>query len=240
MEHGEIKAMMAEIAPVIREYVAASTAPLLARIDALESRAPERGERGEKGDSGELSQFDVSAIETMVTGAAAKAVAEISVLKGDPGPIGPQGDQGAPGESVEIALIETMVVEATRKAVEALPLLKGDPGSPGAQGEPGRPGEAGRDGRDGMSGVPGRDGLDGVSPEIPDAMFAPDEIAGIISKGVKMLAEKAFVGAPAPPPVSPIILNVEASGERRKINKTITTHRDERGNLVADVVETEG
>lgn len=55
MDHRLIEGLMEAVAPVVRDAIAAgvekATAPLLARIVELESRAPEKGEKGDPGQS---------------------------------------------------------------------------------------------------------------------------------------------------------------------------------------------
>ena len=49
----DAKALAVATADIVREHVAAATAPLLERIAALEARQPEKGEKGEQGEPGE-------------------------------------------------------------------------------------------------------------------------------------------------------------------------------------------
>lgn len=150
MHHREIMAMMAEIAPVIRDYTAAAMAPLLKRIDELEARQPERGERGEQGPIGERGE------------------------KGDCGPQGGAGRDGKDAEPPTAAQIAEAVLsqpDAIAKAVETYLTAnppKGKDGEPGRDGRDGLPGvsgpvgEKGIDGKDGRDGVDGKDGRDGL------------------------------------------------------------------------------
>lgn len=173
MDAAAIKAMMSEIAPVIREYVAAENEPLRAenkalldRLDALEKRElvlPEKGDTGEQG---------------------------------------PQGEPGPAGE-VDMDAVSAMIADAVKSAVEALPAPekgeRGDdglPGEKGADGAPGAPGERGSDGvgladalidKDGhlvltmtdgrtkslglIVGKDGERGQDGITPTFIDAEF---------------------------------------------------------------------
>jgi hypothetical protein len=48
-----VKAMVSELAPVVREYVSREILPIIARLDIIEAKQPERGERGEPGPAGE-------------------------------------------------------------------------------------------------------------------------------------------------------------------------------------------
>lgn len=70
-------------------------------------------------------------------------------------------------------------------------------------------------------------------------LIAPDDVAVNISKAVMLLATSPIVGSTAAAPAAqPIVMNVHAGDRGRRTLKTITTRRDENGNLVADVVET--
>jgi hypothetical protein len=60
----------------------------------------------------------------------------------------------------------------------------------------------------------------------------PDDIADQISKAVTLLAESPQITTKA----APFVLNI-TSPERNQTSKTITTRRDDAGNLVANVVE---
>lgn len=87
------------MAAIVRE----AQTPLLARIEALEKRQPERGERGEKGERGESGpQGDRG--EPGVAGERGpqgeKGETGVSI-KGDPGPQGERGEPGVSGEKGE-------------------------------------------------------------------------------------------------------------------------------------------
>jgi len=178
---------MDDIATVMADAIQKATAPLLARIAALEQRPVihgrdglpgvpgtagrdgERGERGEKGDSG--PQGDVGPV-----GPQGERGPE-----GPPGPAGPQGERGERGP----------------QGVQGPPGERGPQGDVGPQGTPGQQGPigkdgvslagavidhdgrlvvtlsdgtarelgrvVGKDGADGRHGVDGKDGRDGIS-----------------------------------------------------------------------------
>lgn len=174
MKHADIKAMMAEIAPVIKEYTEAALRPVLARLEALEKRRPEKGEKGDAGERGEKGE------------------------KGDPGPEGPAG-KDAPAltkeQIVEAVLsIPEAITEAAEQYLKANPPKDGRDGvgvsdidveqpdettavfrftvgdiahafevelPQGQKGEKGDPGERGEKGEKGEKGDPGQDGKDG-------------------------------------------------------------------------------
>jgi hypothetical protein len=105
---------LADIAEVIADAVKEATAPLLARIDALEQReapAPEKGDKGDKGDPGERGE------------------------KGEPGE---KGADGRDGVGLADALIDAdgrLVLTMTDGTTKALGVVKG---ADGKDGEPGK------------------------------------------------------------------------------------------------------
>ena len=103
---------------IVRE----ATAPLLKRIEELESRQAERGEKGPQGEPGQDAE------PVLV----ADVVAEL--VKSDH--IGP--------------VIDLYVAEAVAKHFEANPVRDGKDGLPGAAGECGEPGTKGEPGADGV------------------------------------------------------------------------------------------
>lgn len=144
---------LADIAEVIADAVKEATAPLLARIDALEQReapAPEKGDKGDKGDPGERGEkgepgeVDMDAVKALVE----EAVAALPPAeKGEPGPEGPQGpvgEKGADGRDgrdgvgLADALIDAdgrLVLTMTDGTTKALGVVKG---ADGKDGEPGK------------------------------------------------------------------------------------------------------
>src|SRR5690606_27563984 len=72
MKYADIKAMMAEIAPVIREYTAAAVAPLSERLDAIEAQLASLPAPRDGKDAGE---------EAVADRAAAKLADEIAEIR---------------------------------------------------------------------------------------------------------------------------------------------------------------
>jgi regulator of replication initiation timing len=127
-----LKAMMAELAPVIRDFVSESLvreiAPLNAenealreRIATLESRQPEKGEQGEPGERGvdgvapdpeEIAEAFSERLKAMID----EAVAEI--------PPAEKGEKGEPGAGVDPMAVNEMVIAEVQKAVASLPKPK--------------------------------------------------------------------------------------------------------------------
>lgn len=139
-DHRAITALMAGIAPIIREHVAKEIGDISVRVGALEKREPQKGDKGEPGERGERGEAgpvgDAGAAgpagQDGIAGVAGKDGAPGA--KGEPGPAGPIGAAGAAG-------------------------INGKDGAPGRDGLPGVAGAAGRDGIDGKDGAPGKDGF---------------------------------------------------------------------------------
>lgn len=176
---------------LIREAVA----PLLKRIEELESRQLERGEKGEQGDPGQDAQpVEVSAV-----------VAELLVA-----------------EELK-TLVDLQVAEAVAEYFEANPVQHGKDGAPGVKGDPGDRGEPGRDGADGLDvkellradggrlmavmsdgttkdlgqfvgkdGQPGKDGADGLGFDDADIAYDGERSFTITWRQGDRVKEKTF------------------------------------------------
>lgn len=185
MKHADIKAMMAEIAPVIREFTEFAMAPVLARLEALEKNQPEKGEKGDPGERGEPGRDGIDGKDGAPgadgrDGAAGK--------DGQPGSEGPAGKDAPPPTREQIVEAILSMPDVVNDAVvrhltanpppagkdgadgkEGVAGEKGEQGEKGAPGERGEPGQAGEKGShgdrgaDGSDGKDGRDGRDGVS-----------------------------------------------------------------------------
>lgn len=135
--------------------------------------------------------------------------------KGDTGDQGPQGLPGSPGEKGE----------------------RGEKGDPGLDGKDGAPGPQGERGERGMDGAPGRDGINGKDGSPAEISVAPDDVADQIAKAIALVAESPRITAKSPSPSS-VVLNISSQERQQKpVTKTITTRRDEGGNLIAEVIE---
>jgi integrin beta 3 len=178
IKHSDVSALMAGIAPVIRDYCLRAFAPILERIEALEKRAPERGEKGETGERGSHGEKGEAGP------AGEKGEPGDRGEKGEPGEQGPQGDHGEPGEKGERGEVGERGELGERGAMgepgpigqDGVPGPIGPQGERGIQGESvigpigpigergiqGERGEQGNHGLDGSEGTPGRDGLPGV------------------------------------------------------------------------------
>ncbi|WP_295808909.1 hypothetical protein [uncultured Nitratireductor sp.] len=125
------KAFGKEIVGVVKEYVRDTIAPVLARLDAIEQRQPEKGERGDKGDKGDPGANGADGERGPQGEPGEKGERGEKGEPGDRGPEGPPGKDGAPGVVGEKG-------------------DKGDPGDPGPAGDPGKDGANGKDGADGV------------------------------------------------------------------------------------------
>jgi integrin beta 3 len=148
MNHRTVEALMAGIAPVIRQFVEQATGVFGERIAKLEARAPEKGEAGERGPQGDRG----------ADGADGKDGAQGPAgERGEKGEAGERGADGAPG----------------RDGVDG---KDGAPGPAGERGEKGEPGERGPQGERGEKGDPGRDGRDASDISVVREIVA-DQVA---------------------------------------------------------------
>jgi hypothetical protein len=157
-----------EFGKAMAAIVKEAQAPLLMRIEQLESRPPERGADGVNGKDG--ASITVSDVAPMIAELVAKAIAEI------PPPVnGVDGSDGKDADPIDVkevvaellagdeikTLVDLHVAEAlpatVAKHFDANPVQHGKDGRDGA---PGKDGEPGQRGADGTKGDPGRDGLD--------------------------------------------------------------------------------
>src|SRR5690606_33983793 len=89
-----------DIAEVVASAVREATAPLLARIDALEKRElllPEKGEPGEQGPQGEPGEVEMDQVKALSEAAVAALPPAERGEKGEPGQDGLPGEKGADG-----------------------------------------------------------------------------------------------------------------------------------------------
>lgn len=110
-----------QLAPIIKQFVSDSLAPLIARIEALENRTPEKGEKGDPGEPGKPGadgkSVELDAVEKLITGAInqycvdferraqdilLKAVGNIPAPKD--GKDGEPGADGLPVENLDLTL----------------------------------------------------------------------------------------------------------------------------------------
>lgn len=151
MNHREIAALMAGIAPIINEHVerclSRGLTEIQSRLDAVEKREPIKGEKGDSGDNGKDGKdADPEMISAMVSDAIAKIPAPENGKDGAP------GKNGIDGKDADPSIIEQLVTKAIAK-IEV---------NDGKDGQPGRDGRDGLPGKDGIDGTAGKDGKDGV------------------------------------------------------------------------------
>lgn len=156
-----------------------SVAPLLKRIEQLESRQLQKGDDGRNGvDGKDGASITAADVAPMIESLIAKAVAELPPpLRGEAGPQGIQGEpgmagingqsgeRGLPGEPGRDA--EPIdVVEVVRELVrcpEIVPILAMQAAEAVAKHVETHPIRDGKDGRDGERGAPGEVGRDGAN-----------------------------------------------------------------------------
>ncbi len=140
-----LKALAADIAPVVKKAIERAVEPMTVRLDAVTKYAETLGEQ--------LAQRHQSLVDelkrvesTLIPGpqgapgvAGPQGPTGEKGERGEPGPVGERGERGEKGESGE----------------------RGEPGPAGAEGPPGVAGERGEAGEKGMDGADGRDGRDG-------------------------------------------------------------------------------
>lgn len=153
------------IAGVVAGAVRDATAPLLARLDALEKRElvlPEKGDPGEQGPQGEpgpAGEVDMEAVKALISAAVAALPPAERGEKGEPGsdgPAGVNGADGAPGEPGRDGKDGVGLADVMRDSEGNLVVVMTD----------GRTKSLGK-----IDGEPGRDGQDGITPEFMDAEF---------------------------------------------------------------------
>jgi collagen type III alpha len=150
----------------ITGHIAKSLAPLLERVQALESRQPEKGARGEKGDQGPAGERGEKGErgDIGVVGSAGpqgeRGPAGDRGEKGDAGPAGDRGDKGDTGPAGERG----------QKGDKGDPGPAGPAGDAGDRGEKGDAGPTGERGEKGDKGERGDDGKDAAQIEVLDGL----------------------------------------------------------------------
>lgn len=165
------------MAEIVREH----TAPLLARIAALEARQLERGDKGDPGDKGVAGDRGEQGLQGDRGLQGDKGEAGGRGLQGDRGDKGDAGDRGLQGDKGEqgnagmdadpidvrevvaellrapelVPLIALHVAEGVQKHFEANPVKHGVDGKPGENGNQGDRGEKGESGTKGDAGDDG-------------------------------------------------------------------------------------
>lgn len=161
----DAKALADATADIVKSHVAAATAPLLRRIEALEAREPERGEKGERGDRGEQGPSGVGVAGAMIDRG---GVLILTLSNGQHCELGPvTGKDGTPGEKGE----------------------RGEPGEKGEAGERGEQGLQGPQGERGEKGEKGERGDAGPRGEVGEKGERGDRGFGLESFDVKALED---------------------------------------------------
>ena len=131
-----------EIVNVVKGFLARETAIIIARIETLENRQPEKGEKGDRGEQGEIGHSGRDGID------------------GKEGPPGKDGKDGSPGRD-GIDGKDGINGKDGRDGIDGKDGAIGLNGKDGINGIDGKDGRDGMPGRDGIAGNPGRDGKDG-------------------------------------------------------------------------------
>jgi hypothetical protein len=135
----ELQAVIEGVAPAIKEYVARSTADLVARNAVLEQRVKDLESREVQVIHGKDGRDGIDGIDGS---------------KGETGDVGPQGAKGADGADGQAGPEGPAGASGARGE-------RGQDGERGPQGEKGVDGLTGPNGRDGDRGEPGQKGADG-------------------------------------------------------------------------------
>jgi hypothetical protein len=150
----------------VHDYIGKAFGPVLARIKALEERAPVPGPKGEKGADGRDGERGPDGAPGLHGKDGAEGPAGPSGKDGAPGKDGSDGvngRDGAPGKAGEKG-------DPGREGKDGAPGKDGVDGKAGEKGDPGREGKDGAPGRDGVDGAPGRDGKDGTSVTVDQVL----------------------------------------------------------------------
>jgi integrin beta 3 len=168
MNHRVVDALMAALAPIVRDYVKAGLDSLSARLDAIEKREPVKGEKGEPGIDGKDGTAGVP---------------------GDSGPPGERGADGAPGRDG----VDGKDGAAGTPGPPGDKGLDGVNGKDGRDGVPGRDGLPGVQGEKGLDGKHGRDGTDGLGIDNLDVSYDDERTFTFKWSAGERVIEKSFV-----------------------------------------------
>jgi len=156
--------MATDLVGTVKVYISKRLEGIVARIDALEKRQPEKGERGDLGAAGApgLNGKDGAAGAKGDRGDQGEKGERGE--KGDPGQPGTAGKDGAAGLSGKDGA-PGLPGENGKDGAPGASGLKGDTGAEGKEGAPGERGEKGDAGIQGKDGAPGLNGKD-ADPEL--------------------------------------------------------------------------
>lgn len=228
------------MADVILDAIRVATAPLIARIAAIEAQkaiAPRDGRDGLHG-----KDVDLAVVKALVVAEVAQAVSALPPARdgrdgkdgkdgasgkdGADGAIGPRGEkgaEGAPGKDGANGLNgkDGSIGPAGK---DGAPGINGKDGAVGAAGKDGAPGLHGKDGTagvDGRNGAPGLNGKDAIVPDVValvkaavDARPLPQDGRSVTLEDVTPLVRETVQKAVAalPAPVVPVDALIERDG----------------------------
>jgi collagen type III alpha len=183
MDPADIRMLASEFAPLMKDFVSRSMAPVMARLDAVERRFSDipAPRDGKDADPEAVSNVvflrlrpEIDAIKETLATVPENISAAVQALPlpkhGDPGVDGKDGAPGAPGQdgrdgidgkSVALEDIAPLVEKAFDAIQKPVDGINGKDGAPGRDGKDGAPGADGQPGRDGLglaAGLIGRDG----------------------------------------------------------------------------------
>lgn len=119
MDRIEIERMTAEIAPVIRGFVAKALSPIVDRLAALEAREPIRGEKGDPGPAGEtvigpqgrsVGELLINSDGFLVSTFSDGSIKSVGKVVGTNGTNGKPGD---PGKDADVSRLDALEAEIT-------------------------------------------------------------------------------------------------------------------------------
>jgi hypothetical protein len=158
------KAFGAQIVEAVKTHVSATLEPIHRRLDAIEARQPEKGEKGDPGDRGPAGENGIDGAPGLPGERGEPGE------PGLPGMVGEKGDKGDRGDSLTDVLIDregALVVTFSDGSTKSVGVVVG------------------------KDGAPGRDGRDAEPVTVTKAFdeAAPDEIAAMVSKAIRIVAE---------------------------------------------------
>lgn len=127
MDRIEIERMTAEIAPVIRGFVAKALSPIVDRLAALEAREPIRGEKGDPGPPGEtvvgpqgrgIGELLIDANGFLVSTFSDGAIKSVGKVVGTNGTDGKPGDRGKDADVSRLDALEAEITETKELIIE--------------------------------------------------------------------------------------------------------------------------
>lgn len=191
--HLDAKALADATAEIVQRHVSAATAPLLKRLDALESRpAPDRGDPGPAGERGldgrgiDAGELREGVLVLRMTDGSELSVGPVIGPRGEKGEAGDKGEKGEFGEKGDVGLPGVGIRDAFRQeggililtltdgSTRELGPIVGPAGEKGDKGDAGEKGDKGDQGEPGARGPAGERGEKGAAGERGDTGMTGD------------------------------------------------------------------